>query len=141
MSDVDLSATDLDLSAGDTPTGEATQKANELLNDAANRRKYRRWSFGLSVVVVLFLAYIIYRLMCAITTDIQFFSPWVVGIFATLVVAVTVVTLSLLRATFSPPENIDAKRDEPEMPQMTVLSEALKTMGTAFETLTKVISK
>ena len=95
----------------------------------------------MSVVVVLFLGYIIYRLMCAITTDIQFFSPWVVGIFATLVVAVTVVTLSLLRATFSPPESIDVKKDEPEMPQMTVLSEALKTMGTAFEALTKAISK
>jgi hypothetical protein len=135
------SASGLDLSEGETPTPQDVKKANELLDDAANRRKYRWWSFSLSVLVVLFFGVTISRLMCAVVADIQHFSPWIVGIFATLVVAVTVVTLSLLRATFSPPESPAAQRGEPEMPQATMFSEALKAIAAALEALAKAPGK
>ncbi len=141
MSDPITVRTYEDLSQGDIPELDESKRANALLDDAANRRKYRGGAFGLSVLVVLFLGFIIYKLMCAVTSDIHFFSPWTVGIFATLVVAVTVVTLSLLRATFSAPDRAERDKGGPEMPQMTLLSEVLKTMATAVEALTKVVSK
>lgn len=129
----------LDLSAGENPDPESSKAANELLADAASRRRYRRYSFGLAVLVVGFLSWILCRLIAAVTTYITSFSPWVVGMVATLVIAIAVITLALLKATFSGPSS--ASQPIPEMPQITILSDAIKVFGDSVRALRDTIGK
>lgn len=128
----------LDLSAGDAPDERAFAKANALLEDAASRRRYRVFSFVLSVFVVCFLGLLLFKLAWAIACYITSFSPWVVGMFATLVVAMVVITLALLKATFAVPGSDDPK-EVGTMPQASVLSDALKAMSDAVTALRDVI--
>lgn len=130
----------LDLSAGSEPPGKDLKKANQLLDDAASRRRYRLLSVVVTVVVVLFLCLLLYRIVCAITLNISYFSAWIVGIFATGVIAVTVLTLALLRATFASPV---VESDTPDMsaPQLSIAAELLKALGGAIEGLGKTVGK
>lgn len=130
----------LDLSDGDNPSASAAKKANALLADAESRRRYRRYSFVLAVLAVFFFGALLYKLACAVIAYITSFSPWVVGMFATLVVAMTVITLALLRAVFAAPGG-DEGRDQATMPQVSVLSDALKALGDAVNALRSSIGK
>lgn len=130
----------LDLSGGENPSPGETSKANALLEDAASRRRYRRYSFILALVVVGFFGLLLFKLACAVITYVTSFSPWVVGMFATLVVAMSVITLALLKATFAAPGGA-ATQDVEGMPQASVLSDALKAMSDAVSALREVIGK
>lgn len=130
----------LDLSAGDTPYEPDYTKANALLDDAASRRRYRRFSFVLSVVVVVFFGLVLFKLIRAVASHATTFSPWIVGMFATVVVAMSVITLALLRATFASPGGYEEKTTE-SMPQVSVLSEALKALGDAVGALRETVGK
>ncbi|MGX5649544.1 hypothetical protein ACWKW4_04705 [Hydrogenophaga borbori] len=129
----------LDLSAGDDPYAPYSKKANELLDDAVSRRRYRGASFFLAVAVVLFFGLLLYKLACAIASYVTSFSPWVVGMFATLVVAMSVITLALLKATFAAPNG--STDDSHELPQMAVISDSLKALSDAIAALRASISK
>ena len=129
-----------DLSAGDAPPSKESEKANALLEDAASRRSFRRAAFGLATFAALFLSYMLFKLVCAIEGHVKDMSPWLVGIFATMVVAITVTVLSLIRATFSSPGTSDTGSSD-DMPQTAVLSELLKTASGAIEALSKAVSK
>jgi cytochrome bd-type quinol oxidase subunit 2 len=130
----------LDLSAGDNPFESEANKANELLEDAASRRGYRRYSFFLAVLVVGFFGWLLFNVAGAVINNVTSFSPWVVGMFATLAVAMAVITLALLRATFAPPGGDDAKEHD-NLPQVSVLSDALKVMGDAVTALRSSVGK
>ena len=132
-----------DLSAGSEPSQEAAKKVEELLSDAASRRRYRGISVTLTLMVVVFLCYLLSRIACAVTFDIAHFSPWIVGIFATVVVAISVLTIALMRATFAPPniESDSEKSNKDSLPQLSAVSEALKAIGGAIESLGKTVGK
>lgn len=130
----------LDLSEGDNPAPGEASKANALLDDAASRRRYRRFSFFLAVVVVAFFGVLLFKLACAVITYVTSFSPWVVGMFATLVVAMSVITLALLKATFAAPGGA-VPQDVEGMPQVSILSDALKAMSDAVSALRDAIGK
>lgn len=130
----------LDLSGGENPSQGEASKANALLDDAASRRRYRRFSFFLAVVVVGFFGLLLFKLACAVITYVTSFSPWVVGMFATLVVAMSVITLALLKATFAAPGGTVTSEME-AMPQVSILSDALKAMSDSFSALRDTIGK
>lgn len=130
----------LDLSGGESPSPGEASKANALLDDAASRRRYRRFSFFLAVVVVGFFGLLLFKLACAVITYVTSFSPWVVGMFATLVVAMSVITLALLKATFAAPGGT-VPTDVEDMPQVSILSDALKAMTDAVSALRDAIGK
>lgn len=129
-----------DLSAGDAPPSKESEKANALLEDAASRRSFRRAAFGLAAFAALFLCYMLFKLVCAIEGHVKDMSPWLVGIFATMVVAITVTVLSVIRATFTSPGTSDAGGAD-DMPQTAVVSEVLKTLSGAIEALSKTLGK
>jgi hypothetical protein len=59
--------------------------------------------------------------------------------FATLVVAMTLMVMSLLRATFSAPETDTSGRAD-SMPQSAALSDVFKIIGNGFETMSKIFN-
>lgn len=129
-----------DMSAGDSPPQSDSTLANDVLADSASRRRYRRFSFVLAVTVVLALGFFLWKLICAASAFVTAISPWVVGMVATLVVAIAVITLALLKATFAAPGNGEVK-DAGNMPQASLLSDALKALSDAIGALREAVGK
>jgi hypothetical protein len=117
----------------------ATDAANAiLLGDSRARRTYRTVAVASVAVVLLCLLYALYRIVCALVLDLAFVSGPAVGVAATLVVAIAVLAIALLRSTFAPTTPSEKNEDGPIV--TTTALEALKELKDAAEVAIKAFT-
>ena len=125
-----------DLSAGTHPSPQESEKAQEILNDAKARRRFRLASTTLAIGVVAFLCGALFCVIQVLTAGIALVTVASVGMVVTLTVAITVLTIALLRSTFASISAVsDANSGIPAPP-----AEVLKAVGGAIEAVGKVLS-
>lgn len=89
-----------DMAGGDTPSGASRHTLAELVAEGASRRRHRTAAAWLVYLVVAILCISIKTLVFKLTEDISKVNPSVVALTASLVVAVSVLTVALAKFSF-----------------------------------------
>ncbi len=107
---------------------------DELLKAAAWRRRLRILAAGFAAAIAIFLGYLIYTVICALIRDLAFISVHAVTVVGSLVLAMTVLTIALLRSVFG--DRPDSGSDSPSDPAVTTNGlELLKELRAAITTI------
>lgn len=120
-----------DLSGAD-PSEAAENAANAALNDAKSRSTYRTLATVCAIAVIVLLGVLLFCLVRAAAFELSRVNNAVVALVASLVVAITVLAIALLRATFASNLKED-KGAELSLPNL----ELFKALRDAFDMVIK----
>jgi hypothetical protein len=131
-----------DLSGG-ANSGVGNDDPNKnLFKDATARRHYRTAATCAAFVVLACLIYFLHCVTTALVRDIAFIEPPAVAVATALVVAITVLSIALLRSTFAPtPDPNSKKGHESESSVTSTAAEAIKALRDALESVLDVLKK
>ncbi|MES2412445.1 MAG: hypothetical protein V4614_01495 [Pseudomonadota bacterium] len=121
-----------DLSGDGNPDQSVIDNANAALRDQKWRSTYRTVATLCAVLVMGLLGLLLYALICAVTNELSRVNNAVVAVVASLVIAITVLAIALLRATFQSAKTTD-KESEFSLPNM----EVIKALRDAFDLVIK----
>jgi len=117
-----------DLSLGDSPPAQIGQSVDNLLAESRSRRRHRMCSAILVFVVVAFLVAGVRKILSGLSKNLQHIDPAAVGLVASLVIAISVLTLTLVKYAFSEPKTDEKSKDKTE-PVAPPALEAVKVAG------------
>jgi hypothetical protein len=121
-----------DLAGGDHPPPDTTRTVEEIISEAKSRRAHRRASATLVYIVVCGLIVAVLRVVFKVAHDIQHINPSAVAMVASLVVAISVLTIALAKFAFALGQR-PAKEEKPSTDAVSTPSlEAIKMFGDAL---------
>lgn len=118
-----------DLAGGDTPPARDAKTIAEVLTEAKSRRLHRRAAAVLIYSVVLCLIASVVRVVWKVSTDLVHINPAVVGLVASLVFAISVLTIALARYAYGMSNAGDGKPKSESDVTGPPAVEAVKLMG------------
>lgn len=132
-----------DLSGAGEPPAHVSARANAVLIDEKLRTRYRTGATALAVSVITGLFVLLCRLVWALACNLSLVEGPSVALVASLVVAISVLSIALLRFTFAPlidPEK-PVEQDKASDPLPGNVAEALKALGELVSTAMKPFQK
>lgn len=130
-----------DLSLGDTPPAQIGQSVDNLLAESRSRRRHRTFSAFLVFAVVACLVAGVRKLLSGLSKNLQHIDPAAVGLVASLVIAISVLTLTLVKYAFSTEAKSEEKGKEKSEPVGPPILEAVKVAGDLVTKAGEMITK
>lgn len=125
-----------DLAGGENPPPKEGRTVSEVLQEAQSRRHHRLAAAALIYIVVAVLLVAVSNVIRAINVDLSKLQPATIGLVASLVVAISVLTIALAKFAYGLSSSKEGK-DRAKEDEGTVAPPVIEAVKTAGDLLSK----
>lgn len=131
-----------DLAGGETLSGAEARTVGEVLREAKSRREHRLAAAALIYIVVCMLILSVWKVVDGLAADLTHLNPAAVGLVASMVVGISVLTIALAKFAYGMSNSQDSKQSPggdaispPSVEVFKAAGDVLGKLGEAFKAM------